>query len=339
MTRTARSCIVTIRRDEPLPVSRYSPAIAPLDERERRLHAPDEHVLVLDDTGTVVGRCSCWWTSVQPQAGRRVGVIGHYAAADAAAAGALLDHACARLRVARCTAAIGPMDGNTWRSYRLVSERGEEPPFFLEPWAPQEYLAQWHAAGFRPVATYSSALCEDLAVADTRVKRAAARLADAGVSIRGLNAARPDDDLRRIFALSLASFRHSFLFAPIGEAEFVAQYRRLLPVVRPELVLLAEREGHGGLCGFLFAVPDVLQPGRGVALDTVIVKTVAVAPGSGCAGLGSVLVARVHELARGLGFRRAIHALMYDGNVSRNISRRYARRVRRYALLTRPLAS
>jgi hypothetical protein len=39
-----------------------------------------------------------------------------------------------------------------------------------------------------------------------------------------------------------------------------------------------------------------------------------------------------------MGFRRAIHALMHETNVSRRLSDRYARTMRRYALFSRPLA-
>jgi GNAT superfamily N-acetyltransferase len=105
--------------------------------------------------------------------------------------------------------------------------------------------------------------------------------------------------------------------------------------VRPELVLLAERCGRA--IGFLFAVPDMCQGRRGEAIDTVIIKTVAVLPDRSHAGLGGLLVARGHEIARSLGYTRAIHALMHETNTSRNISRHYARTMRRYALFGRTL--
>ena len=50
-----------------------------------------------------------------------------------------------------------------------------------------------------------------------------------------------------------------------------------------------------------------------------------------------VLVGMVQRKAYELGYRRAIHALMHERNVSQNISRRYARPIRRYALFARAL--
>ena len=42
----------------------------------------------------------------------------------AAATADVLQRALAQLRVPRCTLAVGPMDGNTWRPYRFVVEPG-----------------------------------------------------------------------------------------------------------------------------------------------------------------------------------------------------------------------
>jgi hypothetical protein len=57
------------------------------------------------------------------------------------------------------------------------------------------------------------------------------------------------------------------------------------------------------------------------------------------AGLGGLLVARAHEVARSLGYTRAVHALMHETNASRNISRHYAHAMRRYALFARRLGA
>ncbi len=95
------------------------------------LHRPDEHWLALA-SGAAIARCSLWWREAPPDGRESLGVIGHYSAREAAGGSALLRHACERLSAMGCTRAVGPMDGNTWRRYRLVTGYGEEPPFFLE---------------------------------------------------------------------------------------------------------------------------------------------------------------------------------------------------------------
>lgn len=289
----------------------------------------------LVDGGRSVASCRCWWGTPPAFEGRRTGFIGSYSAHDEAAGVAVLQQACAHLARQGVEVAIGPIDRTTWSRYRFVVDRGSEPPFFMEPDNPDEWPTYWTRAGFSPCATYTSALNDDLAVEDPRASTATARLRQAGVRIRDLDMVRIEDELRRIHALSLAAFEHSPLYSPADFEEFHALYRAVLPCVRPELVLLAELGGT--LAGFVFAVPDACEARRGRTADTVIVKTVAVNPALDCRGLGCVLTDLVHRRARALGYRRTIHALMHESNASRNISRRSARTMRRYALLARPL--
>jgi L-amino acid N-acyltransferase YncA len=325
--------VVSLTPLEPIPEWAASP-IAPLAEAERGRHAPDRHLLVVED-GRLVARASCWWQATPTLPGERVGLIGHYASANAAAGRALLDAASLALSQAGCTIAIGPMDGTTWRRYRWVVERGSEPPFFLEPDNPDSAPAEFAAAGFAIHTTYTSTLTDDLAIEDARVPGAEQRLGSRGVHIRSLDISRSGAELRAIYALSVESFSGNYLYTPIDEAEFLDQNERALPYVDPDLVLMAEDEGR--LVGYLFGIPDMLQKMRGEAISTIIVKTVAVAGGRRYSGLGSVLVALAHRRARARGYTRAIHALMHERNVSRNISRRYARTIRRYALFARRL--
>lgn len=267
--------------------------------------------------------------------GQRPGVIGHFSADHAAAARAVLEAACAELRTQGCDLAIGPMNGNTWRSYRFVVERGEDPPFFLEPDQPAEWPVWWQEAGFGVLARYYSTLNPLGAGPDPRRARLEQKMRDAGVTIRALDAANFQRDLGLIFDVSLTSFAGNFLYQPVGRPEFLAMYEKIRPFLRPDLVLLAE---CGGRCaGFLFAVPDHARVRRGGAADTVIVKTLAVLPGRRFAGLGVLLLDRFREVALAAGFASCIHALMHESNHSRNLSAPGFRTLRTYALLARDL--
>jgi GNAT superfamily N-acetyltransferase len=328
--------ILDLSADDPDPSLPSDRSVSALAAAERRLHGPDRHVIAIGD-GTLVARCSCWWRNTPTLDGKPLGAIGHYAAAGADAAAALLSHACSLLARAGCSATVGPMDGNTWRRYRFVVDRGTEPPFFLEPDNHDAWPAQWEACGFSPLTHYTSAVNDDLSQEDPRTAAALPRLAAAGIAIRSFDRARADEELRRMFRLSLLAFGRNFLYSPLSEEEFMAQNRAVLPFVREDLILLAEQGAT--LVGFMFALPDVLQARRSGAVDTVILKTIAVDPAVAGMGLGGVLMDLVQRTARRLGFTRAIHALMHEGNVSRRISHRYARQIRRYALFERRVAT
>jgi hypothetical protein len=289
---------------------------------------PDAH-LVLDGGSA---SCSLWWRDSPEHEGHRVGAIGHFGADNAESGATLLADACARLAARGCRLAVGPMDGNTWRSYRLVTERGEAPSFFLEPHTPAHWPQCFQRAGFAVAATYRSSVQEDLRFDDRRLQLVERRATRAGVRIRTLDLAHFERDLSDIHEVALAAFAGAFLFSPIGRSEFLAQYARILPHVRPELVLIAEQSGTP--LAFAFGVPDAFEPARGT---TVILKTVATRPGLAYTGLGHLLVARGARHAAALGYRRAVHALMHETGRSRAWSAGYGEVFRRYALFSRSL--
>ncbi|UCH25512.1 MAG: GNAT family N-acetyltransferase [Trueperaceae bacterium] len=300
---------------------------------------PGTHQILLEDEPSA--RCSLWWRDVPSDPrlgasrGQKLGVIGHYAARNARAAEQLLLHACGILAANGCKLAVGPMNGNTWRRYRFVTERGEEPPFFLEPDHPESYPEQWRSAGFTALATYSSSLQTDLVQASGSRERILARIRRAGIVLRPLRMEAIEDELRAIYRVTVESFRKAFLYTPIPEAEFVEMYRAVLPYVRPELCIVAEADR---LLGYSFTLPDVRKKERGETVDTVIFKTLAVVPQAAGRGLGSAMVDHTLEVAHTLGFKRAIHALMHEDNVSQTMSRRYrSKPIRRYALFAKQL--
>jgi GNAT superfamily N-acetyltransferase len=299
-------------------------------------HRPQASWLLVDGDA-VAARCSLWWGDVPPYPGHRLGFIGHYAVTSAASAAAVLGLACEQLTEHGCTLAVGPLDGTTWRRYRLLTERGDEPLYFLEPDNPDDWPGHWIAAGFSPLAPYFSAVNSRLDEPDPRLAEIGRRNAERGLTLRTVDLARFEEELRAIHALSLESFKQNFLYSPIGEEEFLEQYRGIRPFVRPELVLLLEQGGR--LVGYLFGVPDHLQAKRGLAIDTAIIKTLAVHPSQLGTGQGTFLMGRFHEIAAGLGYRRVIHALMSEDNHSRKISEHTAKTIRRYTLYSQLLTA
>ncbi|MCC6453391.1 MAG: GNAT family N-acetyltransferase [Caldilineaceae bacterium] len=323
-------------------------SLAPTLVPEQLAQGQANQHLVAYRSGRAVARCSLWWSSVPHLQGERIGCIGRYAATDRTGAAELLDAATAALAAAGCTLAVGPLDGSTFRSYRFITQRsfqGEpRPPFLLEPDNPDAWPADFIAAGFTPWSEYVSALAP-LSGPDPQLERLTTALAEQGIQLRGLdpaifNATSPDSgafdkELARIYPLVMTAFATNPLFTPTPYVEFIAQYAPVRSFLSPELVVLAERAGE--LVGFLFALPDFSQAQRGEAIDTVILKTLAVLPSLAGKGLGSLLTAAVHTQAYHLGYRWAIHALMHVKNRSRRISAHTARPFRGYTLFARPL--
>jgi hypothetical protein len=135
-------------------------------------------------------------------------------------------------------------------------------------------------------------------------------------------------ELATIHRLSNVAFARNPFFTPIDIDAFSALYAPVLPRIVPELVLIAE-DRAGETLGFLFGMPNLAE---GAAPQTAILKTYA----SLRPRVGSVLSEAFHAAAERLGFRRVIHALMHDDNLSLQHSGRIGSRVfRRYVLLGR----
>jgi GNAT superfamily N-acetyltransferase len=296
-------------------------------------HRADGHLVALDSDGAIAARCSLWWRSAPLLPGHRPGVIGHYAA-GAAAGCALLREACRDLAARGCTVALGPMDGNTWRSYRLVTRTSPRPAFFLEPDSPLDWAGHFEASGFQPLARYFSAQTGRL---DDVAPAAPDRwgLIQHGIALRPVELGDFEAEVQRLYPLCLKSFQNNLLFTPLAEEEFAALYRPLRPHLLLGLSWVAELRNTP--IGFAFAFPDILQARTGEEINTVVLKTLAVAPEFRGIGLGHALVTACQSAAAGLGFRHVIHALIREGNLSERISVHYARSIRSYALFAKEL--
>ena len=303
------------------------PGLGELTAEAVRAHNPDL-LITYDSNGNLAGRASLWWSQVPQHPGERLGLIGHYAAKNASSSAEILNAACSELARRGCTRAVAPMDGSTWRRYRLLSERGSEPLFFLEPDNPDDWPLHFENQGFSPFANYYSTLNED-------ISRPFPLRLPTNFNIRPLDTKRIEEELHCLWQLATRGFAGNFLYTPIEESEFRAIYQRLLLMIRPELVLIAEANGKPA--GFCFALVDMLQASRGVKVDTYIVKTLAVLPEYRGDGIGNLFFTRINEVAAKLGIRRGIYALMHEDTLTRQKGVGHFRDIRRYTLYSKSI--
>jgi GNAT superfamily N-acetyltransferase len=298
-----------------------------------RLHAPDA-MLMTSRHGDLLGRASLWWRHMPEYRGRRLGFIGHYAVRDSGSAAEILAGSCRALASRGCTLAVGPIDGSTWRRYRFITLRGTERTFFLEPDNPDDWPGHFVSAGFQAFARYYSSINEDNARCEDR-SRLMHELGNAGYALRHLATRDVAADLSRLWQLSCEAFQDNLLYTPITEPEFQRIYAPLLTRIRPELVLIMEKEAAP--VAFCLALPDLLQAARGSSVDTLIVKSIAVKKSHRGKGLATVLLSQLNRTARALGMHRTIHALMHENNTSRRLDGKLMRDFRRYTLYARSL--
>lgn len=309
-------------------VTQAEPVLPDLVARD----SPDFRWVLAGGVGESAGSCSLWWRNTPAYQGHHVGIFGHYAARDEPSARQVLDYVCAELASRGCSIVVGPMDGNTWGHYRLVTDAGDEPPFFMEPSNPAEWPDHFLKNGFAPIAHYFSALNSNLS-RRLDLARVTQKMAARDIAIRAIRPEQLEGELRSIHSIATVAFQNNFLYTRLPEQQFVDQYRALSRYVPMDLVLIAEWRCRP--IGFVFAVPDFFQIERGRAADTIIVKSLGVLPDRSFAGLGNVLLGEVERRACELGYSRAIYALVRDHPHLKRMSSRYARTIRRYALFAK----
>ena len=149
--------------------------------------------------------------------GASLGIVGHYAAADADSgvpAGGRLRCAARARRDARGR----PNGCDTWYRYRLVTWRSDETSFLLEPDNPDAWGSHFESAGFvRSPATTLRAAMTSRHCARRRDGRAARRrrLPDSH-----FDRSRIDADLHALWAAACDAFACNLLYTPVTEEEF-----------------------------------------------------------------------------------------------------------------------
>jgi hypothetical protein len=252
--------------------------------------------------------------------GRRTTAVGKFAFTTVEAGSALLAHVADQVRRDGYEAIVGPMDGDTWHAYRVVTQSDNSAPYFLEPVSGNHDCAALNAAGFNSISSYVSARAT---VADAIGKPAPP--VD-GITISQWDGRDAGHLIAGLFDLSQRAFAKNAFYKPIARDAFMALYQPILPAIDPRLVYFANGP-KGELAGYLFAIPDRLQ---GPKPTTGIIKTYA----STVRGVGYLLVDTAHRTLQTLGYTHVVHALMHVDNASRERSSRHHGTIfRRYDLM------
>ncbi|MCP4203946.1 MAG: GNAT family N-acetyltransferase [bacterium] len=282
------------------------------------------------------------------------GMLGFFEALDdSGAVAALFETAIEWFRERGIATVIGPIDGDTWHSYRLNAGPFEEAPFLMEPYNPPYYPELWRGNGFDVLETYLSQRASDLAAVVEAMAPKHRRALEAGYSIETLRLDRFDAELGRLYRLSLRVFAGNFLYTAISEESFLDLYRQSRALVDAELVFFA-RAPDGSDAGFLFAFPDrfravAAMQGKSHLLaklkfltlrnrtDSVNLKSLGVVPEHRKSGVGAALMYRAYKAALRKGYRHANLCLLRAGNPSGRLEGGRSQVFRRYELYERRL--
>ena len=234
--------------------------------------------------------------------GAATATVGAFSCKTPESGAEVLDQAIAFIRTQGIRQILGPMDGDTWHSYRGVIQTDGSPAFLLEPRDSLGELEVLKAAGFAQISGYFSARVPLAQTAQTVPPETA------NFSIETWDGSDPEKLFDQVFELSCEAFSKNAFYKPISRDAFMAMYMPMVGVLKRELIFFARRP-DGTLAGFLFGTPNYAE---GPKPTSAILKTYA----SLERGAGQHLAYAFHKAALAEGYDTAIHALIHDDNLS-----------------------
>lgn len=228
--------------------------------------------------------------------------VGGFSCKTKEAGDAVLMRALSYIREAGATQVLGPMERDTWHSYRAVTQSDDSPAFLLEPAAQAQVPAVLKGAGFTQISGYFSArvpLAQTAKIPPPPTN---------DFTIEVWDGENPEGLFEQVFALSTEAFSKNAFYKPISLEAFMAMYMPIVPMLKRELIFFARRPDQT-LAGFLFGTPNYAE---GPTPSSAILKTYA----SLSKGAGQHLAYSFHKAASDAGYTHAIHALIHDDNLS-----------------------
>jgi GNAT superfamily N-acetyltransferase len=212
--------------------------------------------------GQVVGRISAHidhlalTQPVEQGMGPGTGNFGMFEAADEAVARALLTAAEAWLRDQGMTRALGPLSLSIWDEPGLLTFGHDRPPIIMMGHHNRAYQGWIERAGYTPakkLLSYELPIVEGFSPLIQRIV-AAGRKNDR-IRLRKVDKSRFDEDAATILAILNDAWGENWGFVPITDAEVAYIGKKLRPLVREDLIMIAEYDGRP--VAFLMTLPDI----------------------------------------------------------------------------------
>jgi hypothetical protein len=214
-------------------------------------------------SGRAVGRISAQVDRlVLEHMGDGTGQWGLFEAADEETAGALIAAAEGWLRDKGMTRALGPFSLSIWDEPGLLVQGHDHPPMVMmghhNP-AYQGWIERAGYAGVKDLYTYDLDVTQPLPPIVRRIVASGEK--NPRIRIRTAVKSRFDEEAAIVLGLLNDAWSGNWGYIPLTDAEIAYAGKKLKPIVREDLVLIAEydgeRDGRFEPAAFMMALPDV----------------------------------------------------------------------------------
>ncbi len=196
----------------------------------------------------------------------RCGFFGMFECADdSEAAGQLLAAAESWLREKGCDAMRGPASFSLNGVAGLLIDGFDRPPAVLMAYNPPYYQGLLEGLGLRPAMRFFAYEVSRETIRFPRaLERLQERLRRQGIVFRYFDLAHAARDMGIVIGLFNHAWSDNWGFVPTRLEEGLEDLRKMRPVIRPDLIIFAEKDGVP--VGFSLSLPDInqaLRPLRG----------------------------------------------------------------------------
>jgi GNAT superfamily N-acetyltransferase len=223
-------------------------------------HAEAEY-FVAEQDGEVVGRIAAISNRLHNETHQdKVGFFGFFESVDdQAVASALLDAAADWCRSRGHDVMRGPASFSVNDECGLLVDGFDKPPTLMMPHNPRYYISLLERAGFtkaKNLLVYQGGSEQAYVPVPDRLARGTELIRQRhGITVRPLNLKDFEGEVERIKRLYNSAWEKNWGFVPMTEHEIDHLAEQFKPVVVPEMVPMAEKDGN--LIGFGLALPDL----------------------------------------------------------------------------------
>ncbi len=287
----------------------------------------------------------------------RITWFGFFESEDEPGARVLLDVVEAHAAARGSTVVRGPANPSLNDSVGLLVDGFEHDPYILMPYNPPAYVRYVEGAGYVKAKDLLAWDIDMSVPLGDRVRRVSERLAARHrIRVRRVNLSKSGfaQDLEHLKVIYRSAWRDNWGFVPPTDAEIHQLARELKPVLDPEIVLFAERDGQ--VVGCALALPDLNQVlkrmhgrltpfgllhflRRKSIVDRARVLLLGVLPEYRKLGLYPLLIAELHRRGLANGYTRGELSWTLEDNdlVNAGIEAAGGRRHKTYRLYDKPV--
>ncbi|MXO48671.1 N-acetyltransferase [Erythrobacter vulgaris] len=188
--------------------------------------------------------------------GPSTGMFGYFDAEDENVSRALLSRAEEWLREKGMTRMIGPLSLSIWEEPGLLVKGQDHPPMIMMGHHPAHY-ADWIESGDFTVTkrlfTYDLDITSDFPKIVQRIVASGER--NERIRIRPIEMKRWEEEIRVVLHILNDAWSDNWGFVPFTEAEIDHAAKKMKPIIKPRLNMIAELDGRP--VAFMMVLPDI----------------------------------------------------------------------------------